>query len=75
MGVNNMFKKKKDSNELINDALYVSDGIPLPEEEDLRSKKVKPVKEEKAKRPRKKAGFFSKFFRPKFRKGKGLDGF
>lgn len=70
-----MFKKKKDSNDIINDALYVPEGIPLPEEEDLRSKKVKPVKEEKIKRSRKKAGFFSKFFRPKFKRGKGLDGF
>ncbi len=67
-----MFKKKKDSNELINDAMYGTGGIPLPDNDDV---KIKRMEKEKDNRPKKKLSIFAKLFKPRFKRGKGVDGF
>lgn len=67
-----MFKKKKDSNDLINETMYGTGGIPLPDNDDV---KIRRMEKEKDNKPRKKVGFFAKLFKPRFKRGKGVDGF
>lgn len=85
-----MFKKKKTNENILDDVIYGTGGIPKPEPVEVSYKKTKRRNEQnffqKIFCPRrvvrkdkkvKKPGFFANLFGPKFkrRRGKGIDGF
>lgn len=86
-----MFKKKQDSDKILQETIYGTGGIPKPEvgavsvgaskrrrnEQNFIQKLVSPKKIVREEHKEKKPGFFSNLFGPKFkrRKSKGLDGF